>query len=71
MTVCVMIVIECKGYKCNFTQVAPCAYKYMNNTPHTVHADLYSLVHYACTISFNQAEGTNVILYYFCLFMII
>ena len=27
MIVCVMIVIDCKGYKCNFTQVAPCAYK--------------------------------------------
>jgi hypothetical protein len=33
MIVCVMIVIDCKGYKCNFTQVAPCAYKYMNSTP--------------------------------------
>jgi hypothetical protein len=27
MIVCVMIVIDWKGHKCNFTQVAPCAYK--------------------------------------------
>jgi hypothetical protein len=27
MIVCVMIVIDCKGYKCNFTKAAPCAYK--------------------------------------------
>jgi hypothetical protein len=27
MIVCVMIVIDCKGHKCNFTQAAPCAYK--------------------------------------------
>jgi hypothetical protein len=27
MIVCVMIVIDCKGDKCNFTQAALCAYK--------------------------------------------
>jgi hypothetical protein len=27
MIVCVMIVIDYKGHKCNFTQAAPCAYK--------------------------------------------
>jgi hypothetical protein len=27
MIVCVMIVIDREGHKCNFTQVAPCAYK--------------------------------------------
>jgi hypothetical protein len=27
MIVCVMIVIDCEGHKCNFTQDAPCAYK--------------------------------------------
>jgi hypothetical protein len=27
MIFCVMIVIDCLGYKCNFTQAAPCAYK--------------------------------------------
>jgi hypothetical protein len=27
MKVCVMIVIDCKGYKCNFTQAVPYAYK--------------------------------------------
>jgi hypothetical protein len=27
MIVCVMIVIDYKGHKCNFTQVVPCAYK--------------------------------------------
>jgi hypothetical protein len=30
---CVIIVIDCKGHKCNFTQAAPCAYKLVNNTP--------------------------------------
>ena len=23
----VIIIVDCKGHKCNFTQVAPCAYK--------------------------------------------
>jgi hypothetical protein len=27
MIVCVMIVIDCEGHQCNFTQAAPCAYK--------------------------------------------
>jgi hypothetical protein len=27
MIVCVMIVIDYKGHKCNFTQATPCAYK--------------------------------------------
>jgi hypothetical protein len=27
MIVCVMIVIDCKGHKCNFTQATPCVYK--------------------------------------------
>jgi hypothetical protein len=27
MTFCVIIVVDCKGHKCNYTQVAPCAYK--------------------------------------------
>jgi hypothetical protein len=28
----VIVVIDCKGHKCNFAQVAPCAYKYVNST---------------------------------------
>jgi hypothetical protein len=24
---CVIIVVDCKGHKCNFTQAVPCAYK--------------------------------------------
>jgi hypothetical protein len=27
MVFCVIIVVDCKGHKCNYTQVAPCAYK--------------------------------------------
>jgi hypothetical protein len=27
MMFCVIIVVNCKGHKCNFTQVVPCAYK--------------------------------------------
>jgi hypothetical protein len=27
MMFCVIIVVDCKGHKCNFTQAAPCAYK--------------------------------------------
>jgi hypothetical protein len=26
-------IVNMKGHDCKFTQVAPCAYKYMNNTP--------------------------------------
>jgi hypothetical protein len=33
MAFCVIIVVDCKGYKCNFTQAAPCAYKCVNSTP--------------------------------------
>jgi hypothetical protein len=27
MVFCVIIVVNCKGHKCNYTQAAPCAYK--------------------------------------------
>jgi hypothetical protein len=27
MIFCVIIVVHCKGQKCNYTQAAPCAYK--------------------------------------------
>jgi hypothetical protein len=27
MVFCIIIVVNCKGHKCNYTQVAPCAYK--------------------------------------------
>jgi hypothetical protein len=27
MVFCVIIVVDCKGHKCNYTQAAPCAYK--------------------------------------------
>jgi hypothetical protein len=27
MVFCVIIVVDCKGHKCNYTQVVPCAYK--------------------------------------------
>jgi hypothetical protein len=27
MMFCVIIVVDCKGHKCNFTQAASCAYK--------------------------------------------
>jgi hypothetical protein len=33
MAFCVIIVVDCKGHKFNFTQAAPCAYKYVNSTP--------------------------------------
>jgi hypothetical protein len=33
MIACIMIVIICKGHECNFSQAAPCAYKWMNSTP--------------------------------------
>jgi hypothetical protein len=33
MVFCVIIVVDCKGHKCNYTQAAPCAYKYVNSTP--------------------------------------
>jgi hypothetical protein len=28
---CVIIVVDCKGHKCNFAQVASCAHKYVNS----------------------------------------
>jgi hypothetical protein len=33
MITCVMIVINCRGHKCKFTQAASCAYKLVNSTP--------------------------------------
>jgi hypothetical protein len=39
--------------------------------PRYVHADLYSLVRHSWTFAFYQAEGTNVIQYCSCLFMMI
>jgi hypothetical protein len=27
MVFCVIIVVDCKRHKCNYTQAAPCAYK--------------------------------------------
>jgi hypothetical protein len=34
MMFCVIIVVDYKGHKCNFTQVAPCAYNKVNSTRH-------------------------------------
>jgi hypothetical protein len=33
MIFCVIIVVDSKGHKCNYTQAAPCDYKYVNSTP--------------------------------------
>jgi hypothetical protein len=30
---CVIIVVDCKKHKCNFTQAVPCAYKLVNSAP--------------------------------------
>jgi hypothetical protein len=33
MMFCVIIIVDCKGHKCNFTQAVPCTYKQVNSTP--------------------------------------
>jgi aspartate/tyrosine/aromatic aminotransferase len=63
-------IVNMKGMNVNLYRLRPVPIK-DEQYPHTVNADLYSLVCHACIFTFCQAEGTNVILCCFYSFMII
>jgi hypothetical protein len=60
-------IVNMKGINVNLHRLRPVP---INRYPRTVHADLYSFVRHAWTFTFCQAEGTNVIQYCSCLFML-